>query len=118
MLPETLVRLESVAHALPYVMVLHQAPTDSQDHNSFLSSDPSTVRKPGLLKYLAGPEISGEISLGTAPGKRRRSFRRYRRFTTSRRTGMPDVARFLEPMLAADRIRASVVDAMHSTGDG
>jgi UDPglucose--hexose-1-phosphate uridylyltransferase len=45
----------------PYVMALHQAPTDSGDHRGFhfhLEFHPP-LRKPNLLKYLAGPEIGG-----------------------------------------------------------
>ena len=45
----------------PYVMVLHQAPTDGGDHNGFyfhIEFHPP-LRKPNLLKYLAGPEIGG-----------------------------------------------------------
>ncbi|MEZ4708817.1 MAG: galactose-1-phosphate uridylyltransferase [Caldilineaceae bacterium] len=45
----------------PYVMPLHQAPTDGQDHSTFhfhIEFHPP-LRKPNLLKYLAGPEIGG-----------------------------------------------------------
>ena len=45
----------------PYVMPLHQAPTEGGDHRSFhfhLQFHPP-LRKPSLLKYLAGPEIGG-----------------------------------------------------------
>jgi UDPglucose--hexose-1-phosphate uridylyltransferase len=45
----------------PYVMPLHQAPTDGGDHGSFhfhIEFHPP-LRKPNLLKYLAGPEIGG-----------------------------------------------------------
>jgi len=45
----------------PYVMLLHQAPTDGNDHGSFhfhIEFHPP-LRKPNLLKYLAGPEIGG-----------------------------------------------------------
>ena len=45
----------------PYVMVLHQAPTDGGNHNGFhfhIEFHPP-LRKPNLLKYLAGPEIGG-----------------------------------------------------------
>jgi UDPglucose--hexose-1-phosphate uridylyltransferase len=45
----------------PYVMPLHQAPTDGRDHSSFhfhIEFHPP-LRKPNLLKYLAGPEIGG-----------------------------------------------------------
>src|SRR4029077_7174326 len=45
----------------PYVMTLHQAPTDGFDHIAFhfhIEFHPP-LRKPNLLKYLAGPEIGG-----------------------------------------------------------
>jgi len=45
----------------PYVMPLHQAPTDGGDHGAFhfhIEFHPP-LRKPNLLKYLAGPEIGG-----------------------------------------------------------
>ena len=45
----------------PYVMPLHQAPTDDEDHSTFhfhIEFHPP-LRKPNLLKYLAGPEIGG-----------------------------------------------------------
>jgi UDPglucose--hexose-1-phosphate uridylyltransferase len=45
----------------PYVMALHQAPTDGGDHTAFhfhIEFHPP-LRKPNLLKYLAGPEIGG-----------------------------------------------------------
>jgi UDPglucose--hexose-1-phosphate uridylyltransferase len=45
----------------PYVMPLHQAPTDGRDHSTFhfhIEFHPP-LRKPDLLKYLAGPEIGG-----------------------------------------------------------
>jgi UDPglucose--hexose-1-phosphate uridylyltransferase len=47
--------------SFPYVMALHQAPTDGGDYRAFhfhLELHPP-LRKPGLLKYLAGPEIGG-----------------------------------------------------------
>lgn len=46
---------------MPYVMALHQAPTDGADHRAFgfhVEIHPP-LRRPGLLKYLAGPEIGG-----------------------------------------------------------
>lgn len=46
---------------LPYVMPLHNAPTDGGDHRGFhfhIEFHPP-LRKPNLLKYLAGPEIGG-----------------------------------------------------------
>jgi len=45
----------------PYVMPLHQAPTDGGAHAGFhfhIEFHPP-LRKPNLLKYLAGPEIGG-----------------------------------------------------------
>jgi UDPglucose--hexose-1-phosphate uridylyltransferase len=45
----------------PYVMVLHHAPTDGRDYRSFhfhIEFHPP-LRKPNLLKYLAGPEVGG-----------------------------------------------------------
>lgn len=45
----------------PYVMPLHQAPTDGGDHSTFhfhIEIHPP-LRKPNLLKHLAGPEIGG-----------------------------------------------------------
>ena len=45
----------------PYVMALHQAPTDGGDYASFHfhAEFHPPLRKPNLLKYLAGPEIGG-----------------------------------------------------------
>ncbi len=45
----------------PYVMPLHQAPTDGGDYRAFhffIAFHPP-LRQPHLLKYLAGPEIGG-----------------------------------------------------------
>lgn len=45
----------------PYVMALHNAPTDGRDYSSshfYISLHPP-LRKPDLLKYLAGPELGG-----------------------------------------------------------
>ena len=45
----------------PYVMALHQAPTDGGDYAGFHfhAEFHPPLRKPDLLKYLAGPEIGG-----------------------------------------------------------
>jgi UDPglucose--hexose-1-phosphate uridylyltransferase len=46
---------------MPYVLAVHQAPTDGDDHSSFpfhLEFHPP-LRKPDTLKYLAGPEVGG-----------------------------------------------------------
>jgi UDPglucose--hexose-1-phosphate uridylyltransferase len=45
----------------PYVMTLHQAPTDDGEYGAFhfhIEFHPP-LRQPNLLKYLAGPEIGG-----------------------------------------------------------
>jgi UDPglucose--hexose-1-phosphate uridylyltransferase len=47
--------------SFPYVMILHQAPTDGGDYRAFhfnIQFHPP-LRKPNLLKYLAGPEVGG-----------------------------------------------------------
>jgi UDPglucose--hexose-1-phosphate uridylyltransferase len=47
--------------SFPYVLTLHQAPTDEGDYSGFhfhIECHPP-LRKPNLLKYLAGPEIGG-----------------------------------------------------------
>ncbi len=47
--------------SFPYVMVLHQAPTDGGSYDAFhfyIGFNPP-LRQPHLLKYLAGPEIGG-----------------------------------------------------------
>lgn len=47
--------------SFPYVMPLHNAPTDGGNHRGFhfhIEFHPP-LRKPNLLKYLAGPEIGG-----------------------------------------------------------
>ncbi|MCA9263184.1 MAG: galactose-1-phosphate uridylyltransferase [Planctomycetales bacterium] len=61
-LQETLIRFDNLwKMSFPYVMALHQAPTDGQAHDGFqfhVEVHPP-LRKPDLLKYLAGPEIGG-----------------------------------------------------------
>ena len=47
--------------SMPYVMAIHQAPTDGGDYSCFpfhLEFHPP-LRKPDTMKYLAGPEIGG-----------------------------------------------------------
>jgi len=47
--------------SFPYVMPLHQAPTDGGDYSGFhfhIEFHPP-LRKPDLLKFLAGPEVGG-----------------------------------------------------------
>jgi UDPglucose--hexose-1-phosphate uridylyltransferase len=61
-LKETVVRFDNLWQMpFPYVMPLHQAPTDGGDYRSFhfhIEFHPP-LRRPNLLKYLAGPEIGG-----------------------------------------------------------
>lgn len=56
--------------SFPYVMPLHQAPSDSGDYRDFhffIAFHPP-LRRPDTLKYLAGPEIGGGNFLSdTAP---------------------------------------------------
>src|SRR5262249_22067209 len=69
-LRETLVRLENLWRMpLPYVMVLHNGPTNdpAPGYHFHIQIHPP-LRNPGLLKYLAGPEIGGGNFLNdTAP---------------------------------------------------
>jgi UDPglucose--hexose-1-phosphate uridylyltransferase len=61
-LSDTLVRMDNLwRQPFPYVMALHQAPLDGGSHRGFhfhIEIHPP-LRRPGLLKYLAGPEIGG-----------------------------------------------------------
>lgn len=61
-LKEVLVRFDNLWRMpFPYVMALHQAPTDGSDHAGFhfhVEFHPP-LRKPNLVKFLAGPEIGG-----------------------------------------------------------
>jgi len=70
-LKQTLVRFDNLWRMpFPYVMVLHQAPTDEGEYGTFhfhIEFHPP-LRRPNLLKYLAGPEIGGGNFLSdTAP---------------------------------------------------
>src|SRR5262249_46872974 len=56
-LKDPLVRFDNLWQMpFPYVMPLHQAPTDGGDYRSFLFhiEFPPPLRRPNLLKYLAG----------------------------------------------------------------
>jgi len=61
-LKDVLVRFDNLWQmAFPYVMPLHQAPTDGGDYIGFhfhLEFHPP-LRKPDLMKFLAGPEVGG-----------------------------------------------------------
>jgi UDPglucose--hexose-1-phosphate uridylyltransferase len=70
----TLVRMDNLWRmSFPYVMVFHQAPTDGGPHPGFhfhIQIHPP-LRKPGLLKYLAGPEIgAGNFLNDTDPDEK------------------------------------------------
>ncbi|HEV3471297.1 MAG TPA: galactose-1-phosphate uridylyltransferase [Pyrinomonadaceae bacterium] len=61
-LRRTLVKFDNLWRMpFPYVMALHQAPTDGRRHRGFhfhIEFHPP-LRRPNLLKYLAGPEVGG-----------------------------------------------------------
>jgi UDPglucose--hexose-1-phosphate uridylyltransferase len=61
-LRDVLIRFDNLWQmSFPYVMALHQAPTTGGAHDGFhfhIEIHPP-LRKPNLLKYLAGPEIGG-----------------------------------------------------------
>ena len=61
-LEEMLIRYDNLWRMpFPYVMVLHHAPTDGREYPGFhfhIEFHPP-LRKPDLLKHLAGPEIGG-----------------------------------------------------------
>ena len=61
-LRDVVIRFDNLwAMPFPYVMALHQAPTDGAMHPGFhfhIEFHPP-LRMPNLLKYLAGPEIGG-----------------------------------------------------------
>jgi UDPglucose--hexose-1-phosphate uridylyltransferase len=68
-LKETLVRLDNLWRmSLPYVMVFHQRPTDGREYPGFhfYIQILTPLRQPGLLKYLAGPEVGGGNFLNDA----------------------------------------------------
>jgi UDPglucose--hexose-1-phosphate uridylyltransferase len=61
-LRQVLIKFDNLWHIpFPYVMPLHQSPTDGGDYSGFhfhIEFHPP-LRRPNLLKYLAGPEIGG-----------------------------------------------------------
>lgn len=70
-LRDTLVRLDNLWEmSLPYVMVFHQRPTDGRGYPGFHFHIQilTPLRRPGLLKYLAGPEVgAGNFLNDTSP---------------------------------------------------
>lgn len=73
-LQEVLVRLDNLWQmSMPYVLALHQAPTDGGDYRGFhfhIEIHPP-LRRPNLLKYLAGPEIGGGSFLSDTSPERK-----------------------------------------------
>jgi UDPglucose--hexose-1-phosphate uridylyltransferase len=74
-----LVKLDNLwKMSFPYVMTLHQAPTDGGEYRGFhfhIEIHPP-LRRPNLLKYLAGPEIGGGNFLSdTAPEEKAEELR-------------------------------------------
>ena len=68
-LQHTLIRFDNLWRMpFPYVMTLHQAPTDGGDHSGFHFHAElyPPLRRPDLLKYAAGPEIGGGNYLNDA----------------------------------------------------
>jgi UDPglucose--hexose-1-phosphate uridylyltransferase len=62
MIREVAIRYDNLWQmSMPYVMAIHQAPTDGGDYSFFpfhMEFHPP-LRKPDTMKYLAGPEIGG-----------------------------------------------------------
>ncbi len=79
-LREVLIKFDNLWQMpFPYVMPLHQAPTDGKDYSGFhfhIEFHPP-LRKPNLVKYLAGPEIGGGNFLSdTSPEEKALELRR------------------------------------------
>lgn len=79
LLKQVLVKFDNLWQMpFPYVMPLHQSPTDGGDYSSFhfhIEFHPP-LRRPNLLKYLAGPEIGGGNFLSdTAPEEKAEELR-------------------------------------------
>jgi UDPglucose--hexose-1-phosphate uridylyltransferase len=59
---EVCIRLDNLwQQPMPYIMTIHQAPTDGQDYSFFpfhINFQPP-LRSPDTMKYLAGPEAGG-----------------------------------------------------------
>jgi UDPglucose--hexose-1-phosphate uridylyltransferase len=68
-LRQVLIKFDNIwRKPFPYVMPLHQAPTDGGNYDGFhfhIEFHPP-LRRPNLLKYLAGPEIGGGNFLSDA----------------------------------------------------
>jgi UDPglucose--hexose-1-phosphate uridylyltransferase len=91
-LKEVTVRYDNLwRQPFPYVMPLHQAPTDGGDYRDFhfFIGFLPPLRRPGTVKYLAGPEIGGGNFLSdTSPEEKAAELRaqsgvHYRELTTA-----------------------------------
>ena len=120
-LKDVLVRFDNLWQmAFPYVMPLHQAPTDGGDYSGFhfhIEFHPP-LRKPDLLKFLAGPEVGGGNFLSdTSPEEKAAELRAQARRPLQRiiemtNEGARDIHQFLGPVRSLhEQIRASVVEA-------
>jgi len=92
-LKEVLVRFDNLWQMpFPYVMALHQSPTDGRQHAGFhfhIEIHPP-LRRPNLLKYLAGPEIGGGNFLSdTAPEAKAAELRAVSTLHYKQRGGAP-----------------------------
>ena len=100
-------------------MPLHQAPTDGGDYSGFhfhIEFHPP-LRKPDLMKFLAGPEVGGGNFLSdTSPEEKAAELRaqdnvHYKEFEMTN-DGVRDIRQLLGPVRRLhEQIRASVVDA-------
>ncbi|HZS09944.1 MAG TPA: hypothetical protein VFD58_34270 [Blastocatellia bacterium] len=70
-LQTVLVKYDNLFRLLfPYLLAIHQAPTDGGGHDEFhlYIELQAPLRQPGLLKFLAGPELgSGNFLSDTSP---------------------------------------------------
>ena len=91
-LKDVTIRYDNLWHQpFPYVMPLHQAPTDGGDYRDFhfFIGFLPPLRRPGTIKYLAGPEIGGGNFLSdTSPEEKAAELRaqstvHYRELTTA-----------------------------------
>jgi len=105
-LRETLIRFDNLwGMSFPYVMPLHQAPTDGGDYRGFhfhIEFHPP-LRKPDLLKYLAGPEIGGGNFLSDTAPELKAAELRAQSTVHYKEASQNLVSAFIDPSLAKDR---------------
>ena len=119
-LQNVLVRFDNLWRiSFPYVLVLHQAPTDGRTAEGFhfhIEIHPP-LRTPNLLKHLAGPEIGGGNFLSdTSPEEKAAELRSlsdvHYKTATSGNNRVTTAADFIEPLRRLhDWIRGLVVTA-------